>query len=145
MKKGLKITGIVIAVILILLLVLPLAFKGKIETLVKTEGNKMLNGQFDFRSLNISLLRHFPQASLTLEDFWLKGEGDFATDTLVKAGELTATVNLFSLMGSNYEISRIYVEDTYLHAIVLEDGRANWDVMKTDSTATVEETTESED
>lgn len=142
MKKGLKITGIVIAVILILLLVLPLAFKGKIETLVKTEGNKMLNGQFDFRSLNISLLRHFPQASLTLEDFWLKGEGDFATDTLVKAGELTATVNLFSLMGSNYEISRIYVEDTYLHAIVLEDGRANWDVMKTDSTATVEETTE---
>ena len=34
MKKGLKITGIVIAVILILLLVLPLAFKGKIETLV---------------------------------------------------------------------------------------------------------------
>ena len=142
MKKGLKITGIVIAVILILLLVLPLAFKGKIETLVKTEGNKMLNGQFDFRSLNISLLRHFPQASLTLEDFWLKGEGDFATDTLIKAGELTATVNLFSLMGSNYEISRIYVEDTYLHAIVLEDGRANWDVMKTDSTATVEETTE---
>ena len=142
MKKGLKITGIVLAVILILLLVLPLAFKGKIETLVKTEGNKMLNGQFDFRSLNISLLRHFPQASLTLEDFWLKGEGDFATDTLVKAGELTATVNLFSLMGSNYEISRIYVEDTYLHAIVLEDGRANWDVMKTDSTATVEETTE---
>lgn len=142
MKKGLKITGIVIAVILILLLVLPLAFKGKIETLVKTEGNKMLNGQFDFRSLNISLLRHFPQASLTLEDFWLKGEGDFATDTLVKAGELTATVNLFSLMGSNYEISRIYVEDTYLHAILLEDGRANWDVMKTDSTATVEETTE---
>lgn len=142
MKKGLKITGIVIAVILILLLVLPLAFKGKIETLVKTEGNKMLNGQFDFRSLNISLLRHFPQASLTLEDFWLKGEGDFATDTLVKAGELTATVNLFSLMGSNYEISRIYVEDTYLYAIVLEDGRANWDVMKTDSTATVEETTE---
>ena len=142
MKKGLKITGVVIAVILILLLVLPLAFKGKIETLVKTEGNKMLNGQFDFRSLNISLLRHFPQASLTLEDFWLKGEGDFATDTLVKAGELTATVNLFSLMGSNYEISRIYVEDTYLHAIVLEDGRANWDVMKTDSTATVEETTE---
>lgn len=142
MKKGLKITGIVIAVILILLLVLPLAFKGKIETLVKAEGNKMLNGQFDFRSLNISLLRHFPQASLTLEDFWLKGEGDFATDTLVKAGELTATVNLFSLMGSNYEISRIYVEDTYLHAIVLEDGRANWDVMKTDSTVTVEETTE---
>ncbi len=142
MKKGLKITGIVIAIILILLLVLPFAFKGKIETLVKTEGNKMLDGQFEFRSLDISLLRHFPQASLTLEDFWLKGEGDFAADTLVKAGDLTATVNLFSLLGSNYEISRVYVKDAYLHAIVLEDGHANWDIMKADTTAAAEETAE---
>lgn len=140
-KKGLKIAAIVVAVVVVLLLVLPLAFKGKITSLVKTEGNKMLNAQFDFASLNISLLRHFPQASLTLEDFWLKGQGEFANDTLVQAGELTATVNLFSLFGSNYEISRVYIDDTNLHAIVLEDGRANWDVMKPDTTAAKEDTT----
>ena len=33
----------------------------------------MLNAQFDFKKLNISLFRNFPQASVTLEDFWLKG------------------------------------------------------------------------
>ena len=139
MKKVFKIAAIVIGVLIVLLLALPFLFRGKIADLVKTEGNKMLNAEFDFASLDISLIRHFPQASLTLEDFWLKGKGDFANDTLVQAGELTATVNLFSLFGnSGYDISRIYIEDTRLHAIVLPDGRANWDVMKSDSTATEE-------
>ena len=137
MKKVVKIAAIVVAVIIVLLIALPFMFRGKIAELVKTEGNKMLNAEFDFASLDISLIRHFPQASLSLEDFWLKGKGDFANDTLVQAGEVTATVNLLSLFGnSGYDISRIYIDDTRLHAIVLEDGRANWDIMKADSTTT---------
>lgn len=130
-KKTLKIAGITLGVILLLLLILPFAFQGKLAKLVKEEGNKMLNAQFDFRTLNISLLRNFPSASVSLEDFWLKGTGPFENDTLIQAGELTAAVNLFSLFGDGgYDISRIIVKDTRVHAIVLEDGRPNWDVMK---------------
>ncbi|MBQ5706590.1 MAG: AsmA family protein [Bacteroidaceae bacterium] len=143
MKKAFKITGIAIVAFIVLLMVLPMAFKGKIETIVKQEGNKLLNAQFDFDNLDISLLSNFPQASITLEDFWLKGIGDFENDTLLQAGELTAAVNLMSLFGDGgYEISKIIIDDTKAKAIVLEDGRPNWDVMKVDSTATetVEET-----
>lgn len=130
-KKTMKIAGITLGVILLLLLILPFAFQGKLAKLVKEEGNKMLNAQFDFRTLNISLLRNFPSASVSLEDFWLKGTGPFENDTLIQAGELTAAVNLFSLFGDGgYDISRIIVKDTRVHAIVLEDGRSNWDVMK---------------
>ena len=137
MKKGLKITGITVAVILILMFLLPFAFQGKIAGIVKTEGNKMLNAQFDFQNLNISLFRNFPKASVTLENFWLKGTGEFANDTLVQAGEVTAAINLFPLFGdSGYDISKISIADTRLHAIVLPDGKVNWDIMKPDSTAT---------
>lgn len=130
-KKTMKIAGITLGAILLLLLILPFAFQGKLAKLVKEEGNKMLNAQFDFRTLNISLLRNFPSASVSLEDFWLKGTGPFENDTLIQAGELTAAVNLFSLFGDGgYDISRIIVKDTRVHAIVLEDGRPNWDVMK---------------
>jgi len=130
-KKTMKIAGITLGVILLLLLILPFAFQDKLAKLVKEEGNKMLNAQFDFRTLNISLLRNFPSASVSLEDFWLKGTGPFENDTLIQAGELTAAVNLFSLFGDGgYDISRIIVKDTRVHAIVLEDGRPNWDVMK---------------
>lgn len=142
MKKALKIAGITVGVILILLLVLPFAFQGKIEKIVKQEGNKMLNAQFDFSALNISLLRNFPSASVTLEDFYLKGTGAFENDTLIQAGELTAAVNLFSLFGdSGYDISKIIIKDTKVKAIVLEDGKPNWDVMKASAEEdTVQET-----
>ncbi len=142
MKKALKIAGITVGVILILLLVLPFAFQGKIEKIVKQEGNKMLNAQFDFSALDISLLRNFPSASVTLEDFYLKGTGAFENDTLIQAGELTAAVNLFSLFGdSGYDISKIIIKDTKVKAIVLEDGKPNWDVMKASAEEdTVQET-----
>ncbi len=131
MKKIVKILGVTLVVIFLLLLVVPMAFKGKIETIVKSEGNKMLNAQFDFKSLDISLIRNFPYASVSLNDFYLKGVDVFENDTLVYAGELTAAVNVMSIFGdSGFEISKVIVNDTRLNAIVLEDGKVNWDVMK---------------
>ena len=130
MKKILKISGIAVAALVVLLMLLPFAFRGKIESVIKSEGNKLLNAQFDFESLDISLLRRFPLASVSLNDFWLKGVGVFENDTLVRAGELTAAVNLMSLISGDYEVSKIIVDETRVKAIVLEDGRVNWDVMK---------------
>ena len=131
MKKVVKILSTTFLVVLLLLILLPMAFKGKIEGMVKSEGNKLLNAQFDFKSLDISLLRNFPNASVSLNDFWLKGVGVFENDTLVYAGELTAAVNVMSLFGDGgFEVSKVVVDDTRLHAIVLEDGAVNWDVMK---------------
>ena len=133
MKKILKIFGITVAALMVLLMLLPFAFRGKIESVIKSEGNKLLNAQFDFESLDISLLRRFPLASVSLNDFWLKGVGVFENDTLVRAGELTAAVNLMSLISGDYEVSKIIVDDTRVKAIVLEDGSVNWDVMKSSS------------
>ena len=53
MKKGLKIAAITVGVIIILMFLLPFAFQGKIADIVKTEGNKMLNAQFDFKNLTL--------------------------------------------------------------------------------------------
>ena len=132
--------------LLLLLLVLPVAFKGKIEGIVKSEGNKLLNAQFDFKSLKISLLKNFPQASVSLHDFWLKGVDEFENDTLVYAGELTAAVNVMSLLGDGgFEVSKIIVDDTRVKAIVLEDGKVNWDVMKPSDEPETEEVEESEE
>lgn len=142
MKKVFKTTGIVLVTLLALMCILPYAFRGKIKDLVITEGNKMLNAEFGFEELDISLFREFPQASVGLEGFWLKGVNQFQNDTLVEAGELQVAVNLMSLFGdSGFDISKVLLADTRVKAIVLEDGHANWDVMKTDSTTVEEDTT----
>lgn len=145
MKKLLKIAVGTIVAVLVVLLVLPIAFRGKLEGIVKQEGNKLLNAQFDFEKLDISLIRNFPSASITLKDFWLKGVDVFENDTLIYAGELTAAVNVMSLLGdSGFEVSKVIVNDTRLKAIVLEDGKVNWDVMKpTDEVEPDEQSAES--
>lgn len=131
MKKIVKITIVAIAVIVLLLVAIPLLFTGKIEGIIKEEGNKMLNAEFDFESLDISLIRRFPQVSVSLEEFYLKGVGAFENDTLVSADEITATMNLMSLFGDGgYEIKKILLDGVTLKAIVLADGSVNWDVMK---------------
>ncbi len=131
MKKALKITGIVLVVIIALLLILPFAFQGKIKDVVKSEANKMLNAKLEFTDLNLSFIRSFPNASITLKDVSLAGINEFENDTLIKAENLSATVNIMSLFGDKgYEISKIKIENADVYAKVLEDGKANWDIVK---------------
>lgn len=144
MKKIAKITGIIIVCILSLMFILPFAFQGKIKELVIAEGNKMLNAEFGFDGLNISLFRDFPKASVGLEGFWLKGINEFETDTLLYAGEAQVAVDVMSLFGdTGFDISKVLLANTKVKAIVLEDGRPNWDVMKPDTTAVEEADTTS--
>ena len=144
MKKFAKITGVVLACLLGVLIVVPIAFQGKIKEIVISEGNKLLNAEFGFDDLDISLLREFPKASVGLEGFWLKGVGDFAADTLVRAGDAEVAVNVMSIFGnSGFDITKILLKDTYVKAIVLEDGRPNWDVMKPSDEEEEEDTTAS--
>ena len=131
MKKFLKVTAIVIASIIILLLVLPYAFRGKIKEVIISEGNKMLNAQFDFRSVDISLIRNFPKATVSVKDFAIWGIGDFANDTLFSARNTSVTVDLKSLFSdSGYDISKILLSGMNVKTISLGDGRVNWDIMK---------------
>lgn len=140
MKKVLKIVGAIFVIIVLLLVTLPYLFKDKIEALVKEEGNKMLNAEFDFGNLDISLISNFPLASITLEYFYLKGVGQFQNDTLVSADEITAAVNLMSLFGDEgYDIQKVLLDEITVKAIVQPDSSVNWDVMKpTDEVQEVE-------
>ena len=145
MKKGLKVAGIVLAVILLALLVLPFAFQGKIKGIVETEANKMLNAKVSFADLSLSFIRSFPSASVTLNDVLITGVDEFENDTLINAKKLSATINIMSLFGdSGYEISKILVEDASVFAHVLKDGKANWDIMKEDDKPEDEKDTESD-
>jgi hypothetical protein len=133
MKKCLKITGITLCVFLLVLIVLPFVFKGKVLNLAKSELNKTMNAQVDFDHLRLNFFRSFPNVSITLDHFYVAGINEFEGDTLFFAENLSATVNLKSLWSdSGYEITKVNVEKAKVHAIVQEDGKANWDIMKED-------------
>ncbi len=140
MKKTLKITGVVVVVLLAALLILPMALKGKIARIVKTEANNMLTAQLDFDDLDISLLRHFPQASLDLNGLTLVAAGRFEGDTVVAARRISILVSPFSLLGDGgFEVGKVLLDRPEIYGHKAEDGSVNWDVMK--PSETVEEET----
>ncbi len=134
MKKGLKIAGIVLLALLLLLLVLPFAFQGKIKDLALNEANKQLNAKIYLGDLSLSFFRDFPHASVTITDFGVTGVNEFEGDTLADVERLRAVVNIKSLFGDSYEINRIEIDKARLYAKMLENGKANWDIMKPDTT-----------
>jgi hypothetical protein len=141
MKKILKVVGAVLLALLLVLIALPFVFKGKIFELVKSEINKTLDAKVEFEHPGLNFFRNFPNASISLDNFYVTGINEFEGDTLFYAEKISATVNLKSLLGSSgYEITKVNADKAKLHAWVLEDGTANWNITKTDDTDSAGET-----
>ena len=64
MKKFLKITAIVLAVLVILIIIVPFAFQGKIIKIAKEQINKNVNAKVDFDKLKLSLWKSFPNVNV---------------------------------------------------------------------------------
>jgi hypothetical protein len=141
MKKSFIIFGSVFGGLFLILLLLPMAFNGKVDTIVKSETNKRLNATFNYKSLNISLLRNFPKATVELQDLSVVGIGEFSKDTLVATKSFQIVVNLMSLFGNGgYEVSKLVLDRPLVNAIVAKDGKVNWDIMKPDTAKTTAKT-----
>src|SRR5882757_1899331 len=95
--KTLKITGITIASILLLMFLLPVLFPKTITEKIKQVLNNKINGQVNFSGTSLSFFKHFPELTLTLDDFSLKGSAPFQQDTLVSAKDMSFAVDLTSL------------------------------------------------
>lgn len=136
MKKGLTIVGVILVVIIVAMIAIPFLFKNKIKEAVLKSANEQLNAQVDIKDFGLNLFSNFPNATLSLDNATIIGIGDFAKDTLLQAQSASVTIDLMSLFGSNYNISKINLDKASVYAKILADGRANYDIMKVDSTDT---------
>lgn len=111
--------------------IIPFAFKDKIVAKVKTEINKNVNAQVDFGDFDISILRSFPDLSLKVENFIIRGLDEFESDTLAAINNSFLTLDIMSVIkGETIKIKTVVLDQPNLHFIVLENGKANWDVIK---------------
>lgn len=140
MKTFLKIFGSIVATLLAVMLVVPIFLGDKIGEIVKTEANKMLNAKVDFEELDISLFRHFPKASLDISDLSVTGVDKFEGETLVAAERIELAVDILSIFGESFEISKVWLRGPVINGVVLADGSVNWDIMKPSDEPATEET-----
>lgn len=149
MKKGVKIglivLGSLVALIILALVVIPIIFKPQLLKMAQNELNKQLNAEVQFADLDISLIRHFPQASISLESLSVVNKAPFEGDTLASLANFTVRVNLLSLFDlSNLEVHEILLDRPHIYGHRDSLGRTNWDIALKDSTATTKEKTSDE-
>jgi len=131
MKKILKISGIVILVLLLIIIVVPFLFKNQIKAKVEEEINMNLNARVHFESLNLSLIKSFPDFYLSLNGLTVIGKDDFEKDTLLSFKSFSAKLDLVSVIHmKDIKVKAIILDCPKIYALVLKDGKANWDITK---------------
>jgi hypothetical protein len=137
LKKILKISGIVLLSLILILSVAPFLFKGKILAAMKKTTNEQLNAKVDFSNdIHLSFLRNFPNVSLGIDQLSVVGIDSFAGDTLVYFPELRLKLDVMSVLkGEEISIKSVKLTQPKIYIETLRSGRANWDIVKTDTSA----------
>lgn len=141
LKKILKIVAISLAVIIALLAVSPFLFKGKLIAMVKTALNENLNAVVDFESVDLSLLKSFPRANLTIKKLSIVNLEPFKGDTLANIETTTLRMSikeLFKGEGEAMNINSISIDNANVNLISNKDGFVNYDIAKESETPTNE-------
>lgn len=147
MKKLLKFIFYFFLFILIVLFTAPILFKGKIMTIAKEQINNSVNAKADFEDLNISFFKSFPYLNVGIKNLSVIGIEEFDGDTITHIQSIDIAVNVISAIKmENIEVKKISITAPYINALVLEDGKANWDIAKEteESDTTIADTTSSD-
>ncbi len=142
MKTLFKTLGIIIAIILLALIIVPYLFSDKIEEIVKREINNYVDATVDYKDFSLSIFSSFPDLQASLEDVSIVGKDKFKNDTLAYIGYFAAEVNIMSVFEESIAINSVALENAKVKAIVATDSTANWDIVKASTDTTVVEETD---
>ena len=152
MKKALRISGIVLAsllgLVLLVLIALPFVLNSRVVTkLVDKYAAEYIDGELEYSRLRVSLYRHFPRVGVTLEDVavtypherfaqydtlgspLLEAGRGAAKDTLARFGTLDAAVNAWRLLFGDIRVHRVALDRFAAFGHNYGDA-ANWDIIR---------------
>lgn len=151
MKKFLKILGVVVLLLIVAIVVLPIIFKDDIQKALDDTMAESLNAKvyYDVDKFGLSLIKNFPDMTVSMGDFGIVGVDEFANDTLASIASFEITVDLMSVItGNQIQIEEIVLDKPSISVVVLPDGTANYDIAKASEDAneeTVPVATEADD
>jgi hypothetical protein len=131
MKKVLISIAVVFVLLIAAVVAIPFIFKDKINAKVKTEINNNLNAKVDYGDFGLTLIKSFPDFTLTLSDFSVTGINEFKGDTLAFIKDFEFTIDIMSVIkGEKIIVKKVLLSELLLSAVNNFDGKANWDIVK---------------
>jgi hypothetical protein len=144
-KKGLLITGGIFAFLFVSLLAAPFLFKDQIKAKIDSELAKTVNATILYNAdkFSLSLIRNFPNASISIGDFILIGKKEeFKGDTLFKADDMHFSADIMSVIaGDKIKIVGVSLNKPLIVTKFAKNGALSWDIMypSADTTTKTEE------
>ena len=147
MKKTIKI-AILVFLSIILLFIASLFIFGKfygdkISSIVISELNKRLNVKVTVGSIEFSMFKHFPNASINLNDITIYSSetfnrNEFAENPniLMTSKNLALQFNILDLLKKKYDINKITIVDSRLNLFIDKKGNNNFKILKDDTAKT---------
>jgi len=131
--KILKWTGILVVLLVVAIFIVTYFFKDDIKEMVIAEANKSLNVELSLEDFDLTFFSTFPNMTVQLDGVKLQGVDKFKDVTLAEIKTLTAHVGFWSVVGGDkIEIAEIHIIEPKFDIRVLQDGTANYDIVKTD-------------
>lgn len=135
LKKILKITGIVLLILIIALVSIPFIFKDKIQQMVVNSINQNLDATVAFAEIDLSLLKNFPQATVSIDKLSIINKAPFEGDTLLYSGETNLKMSIKELFKGENEtmnIASFYSKDAKVTILFDKNGVGNFDIALKD-------------
>ena len=159
-RRILKVLGWIAGIWAAILLIAQIILSSSILTkTVNSIAAEFVDGEISFGDARVSLLRRFPKATVTLEDFSITypaerfdsleragvqghmlyhGTGETA-DTLASFKEFSASIRLLPLIKGEFHIPHVSLVQPRIFAHVYDEENANWNIFKLGSEEEEEE------
>lgn len=139
-KRILNWSGITLLLVIIALILIPILFKDQIKEMALNEANKMLLADVALEDFDLTLLSTFPNLTVSFDGVKITGRNEFNKVELVNIKNLEARIGLWSVIGGDQiEINAVHLHEPKIDIRVLENGWANYDIVKPDSVLVEEE------
>lgn len=146
MKKVLIILAAFFGLILLAAVLVPILFKDDIRAALDKEIANNVDATLYYNpdAFSLSLFKSFPDLSVTIDEFGVAGVGVFEGDTLADIKSFNLTLDIMSVIsGDQIRIVNVKLDRPTINVLVLEDGRANYDIAKSSGEEAPTDTTAS--
>ncbi|TDN36137.1 hypothetical protein E4631_07625 [Hymenobacter sp. UV11] len=132
--------GFLVFVVLLVvgLVAAPFLFKDKLRALADKQIAQRVRAkvQYNPADIDVTLLSTFPDLGLDIKNLRVIGLDSFSRDTLAYLPDLKVGLDLMSVIkGQQIDVKSVTLDQPDIAVKVLKSGRANWDIMISDSAA----------
>ncbi|WP_318642630.1 AsmA-like C-terminal region-containing protein [Flavobacterium ardleyense] len=140
-KRIFTIIGVVFLLLIIALFAAPFIFQDAIKAKIAQTINKNVDATVSFKDVDLSFIKSFPDANVSVDHLVIINKAPFAGDTLVSFGTLDLKMSIKELFKGDNEpmnIDSFTSDNGQVNIIFNKDGVGNFDIALKDDASTDE-------